>query len=418
MNKLKEHMKLIIEKIISTSKPDKSVEKTLNDILSKQELNNITLIAIGKAAWRMAKAAKDTLKDKIKSGIVITKYNHSEGEIEGIEIYEAGHPVPDENTIRATQRVLDMTKNLSEKDTVLFLVSGGGSALFEIPADGITLEEIQDLTNQLLKSGANIIEINTIRKHLSKVKGGRFAQHVYPAKVISLILSDVLGDRLDSIASGPAYPDSSTSQQALEIIKKYNIKVSEKIIEALKNETPKELTNVESHIIGSVKIACETAKNTAEELGYNTILLTTNLSCEAREAGKFLASIAKEILENDRPVKKPCAVILGGETVVHVKGTGKGGRNQELALSFAIEIEGMENVTLCSFGTDGTDGPTDAAGGIVDGETCQKIRQAGYSPEVFLENNDAYNALKISGDLLITGSTGTNVNGVIVMLIG
>ncbi|MGC9797378.1 glycerate kinase [Fervidobacterium riparium] len=418
MNKLKEHMKLIIEKIISTSKPDKSVEKTLNDILSKQELNNITLIAIGKAAWRMAKAAKDTLKDKIKSGIVITKYNHSEGEIEGIEIYEAGHPVPDENTIRATQRVLDMTKNLSEKDTVLFLVSGGGSALFEIPADGITLEEIQDLTNQLLKSGANIIEINTIRKHLSKVKGGRFAQHVYPAKVISLILSDVLGDRLDSIASGPAYPDSSTSQQALEIIKKYNIKVSEKIIEALKNETPKELTNVESHIIGSVKIACETAKNTAEELGYNTILLTTNLSCEAREAGKFLASIAKEILENDRPVKKPCAVILGGETVVHVKGTGKGGRNQELALSFAIEIEGMENVTLCSFGTDGTDGPTDAAGGIVDGETCQKIRQAGYSPEVFLENNDAYNALKISGDLLITGSTGTNVNDVIVMLIG
>ncbi len=418
MNKLKEHMKLIIEKIISTSKPDKSVEKTLNDILSKQELNNITLIAIGKAAWRMAKAAKDTLKDKIKSGIVITKYNHSEGEIEGIEIYEAGHPVPDENTIRATQRVLDMTKNLSEKDTVLFFVSGGGSALFEIPADGITLEEIQDLTNQLLKSGANIIEINTIRKHLSKVKGGRFAQHVYPAKVISLILSDVLGDRLDSIASGPAYPDSSTSQQALEIIKKYNIKVSEKIIEALKNETPKELTNVESHIIGSVKIACETAKNTAEELGYNTILLTTNLSCEAREAGKFLASIAKEILENDRPVKKPCAVILGGETVVHVKGTGKGGRNQELALSFAIEIEGMENVTLCSFGTDGTDGPTDAAGGIVDGETCQKIRQAGYSPEVFLENNDAYNALKISGDLLITGSTGTNVNDVIVMLIG
>jgi len=417
MNKLKSDLLYLVKNVIDTSLPDKAVSKKLDDILSKQEINDLILIAIGKAAWRMAKAAKDTLGDKIKSGIVITKYNHSEGEIEGIEIYEAGHPVPDENTIYATQRVLDMTKNLSEKDTVLFLVSGGGSALFEIPSDGITLEEMQDLTNQLLKSGANIVEINTIRKHLSKVKGGRFAQHVYPAKIISLILSDVLGDRLDSIASGPAYPDSSTSHQAMEIIKKYNIKVSEKIIGALKNETPKELTNVESHIIGSVKIACETAKNTAEELGYNTILLTTNLSCEAKEAAKFLASIAKEILESDRPIKKPCAVILGGETIVHVKGTGKGGRNQELALSFAIEIEGMENIALCSFGTDGTDGPTDAAGGIVDSETCKKIRQSGFSPEALLDNNDAYNALKISGDLLITGPTGTNVNDVIVMLL-
>ncbi|MFN4268852.1 MAG: glycerate kinase, partial [Fervidobacterium pennivorans] len=264
---------------------------------------------------------------------------------------------------------------------------------------------------------ANIVEINTIRKHLSKVKGGRFAQHVYPAKVLSLVLSDVLGDRLDTIASGPAYPDSSTSQQAIDVIEKYKLKVSNDILNALKEETPKELPNIETYIIGSVKVSCDKAMEKARELGFNTIILTTQLNCEAKEAGRFLAAIGKEILENNRPIPKPAAVILGGETVVHVKGNGKGGRNQELALSFAIEIEGLEKIALCSFGTDGTDGPTDAAGGIVDGQTCEKIRKAGYSPEKLLENNDSYNALKIANDLLITGPTGTNVNDLIVMLV-
>lgn len=411
---MREKLKAIINEVINEVLPDKAVKNKLKELNVQSE---VILVSIGKAAWRMANAAKEVLGDRIKKGIVITKYKHSEGPIEGIEIYEAGHPTPDENTIKATKRALEIASNLSENDTVLFLVSGGGSALFEMPKDGISLSEMQDLTNQLLKSGANIIEINTIRKHLSKVKGGRFAQHVYPAKVLSLVLSDVLGDRLDTIASGPAYPDSSTSQQAIDVIEKYKLKVSNDILNALKEETPKELPNIETYIIGSVKVSCDKAMEKARELGFNTIILTTQLNCEAKEAGRFLAAIGKEILENNRPIPKPAAVILGGETVVHVKGNGKGGRNQELALSFAIEIEGLEKIALCSFGTDGTDGPTDAAGGIVDGQTCEKIRKAGYSPEKLLENNDSYNALKIANDLLITGPTGTNVNDLIVMLV-
>ncbi|WP_448378891.1 glycerate kinase type-2 family protein [Fervidobacterium sp.] len=421
---LREDIKTIIEKVKQEILPDNAVKMWLEKNISKfQDLKgNLYIVAIGKAAWRMAKTANDVLRkrinDKVIHGVVVTKYNHSEGDIENFEIYEAGHPVPDENTIIATERVLELTSNLKEDDTVLFLISGGGSSLFEVPMGGITLEEIQQLNEQLLKTGANIVEINTVRKHLSRVKGGRFAQHVYPAKMISLVLSDVLGDRLDSIASGPAYPDGTTSQQALEVLKKYNITVSDKILDALAQETPKELSNVETFIIGSVKVACVSAEKVASELGYNTLVLTTTLDCEAKEAGRFLASIAKEIKNNNRPIGKPAAIILGGETVVKVKGSGKGGRNQELALSFALGIEGLENVVLCSFGTDGTDGPTDAAGGIVDGQTAQKIRKVGLSPENFLENNDSYNALKIAGDLLLTGPTGTNVNDLIVMLVG
>ncbi|HOJ94250.1 MAG TPA: glycerate kinase, partial [Fervidobacterium nodosum] len=343
---MREKLKVIINEVINEVLPDKAVKNKLKELNVQSE---VRLVSIGKAAWRMANAAKEVLGDRIKKGIVITKYKHSEGPIEGIEIYEAGHPTPDENTIKATKRALEITSNLSENDTVLFLVSGGGSALFEMPKDGISLSEMQDLTNQLLKSGANIVEINTIRKHLSKVKGGRFAQHVYPAKVLSLVLSDVLGDRLDTIASGPAYPDSSTSQQAIDVIEKYKLKVSNDILNALKEETPKELPNIETYIIGSVKVSCDKAMEKAREFGFNTIILTTQLNCEAKEAGRFLAAIGKEILENNRPIPKPAAVILGGEAVVHVKGNGKGGRNQELALSFAIEIEGLEKIALCSF---------------------------------------------------------------------
>ncbi|AFG35556.1 putative glycerate kinase [Fervidobacterium pennivorans DSM 9078] len=421
---LREDIKRIIEKVKQEILPDSTVKFWLEKNISKfQDLKgNLYDVAIGKAAWRMAKATNEMLRerisDKVIHGVVVTKYNHSEGSIENFEIYEAGHPIPDENTLIATKRVFELTNNLKESDMVLFLISGGGSALFELPMEGITLEEIQQLNEQLLKSGANIVEINTVRKHLSKVKGGRFAQHVYPAKIISLVLSDVLGDRLDSIASGPAYPDATTSQQAIEVLRKYNITVSDKILKALEQETPKELSNVETFVIGSVKVACESAEKVASELGYTPLILTTTLDCEAKEAGRFLASIAKEIKNYDRPVKKPAAIILGGETVVKVRGNGKGGRNQELALSFALAVEGLENVVLCSFGTDGTDGPTDAAGGIVDGQTAQKIRKVGLSPENFLENNDSYNALKIAGDLLLTGPTGTNVNDLIVLLVG
>ncbi|MEN3009240.1 glycerate kinase [Pseudothermotoga sp.] len=404
----------IVQSAIEHALPDNAVRQKLERI----ELSNVVLVAIGKAAWRMAKAAKGVLKNEIKKGIVITKDGHGEGEIDGIEIYEAGHPVPDENTIKATERALQLVKNLTQNDTVLLLISGGGSSLFEKPKGSITLEQLQKLTDQLLKSGANIEEINAVRKHLSEVKGGRFAQKVFPARVVCLILSDVLGDKLDVIASGPAHPDSSTSQQALEILKKYSISVDENILKELSEETPKDLSNVESHIIGSVKIACEKAVEVAKSLGYNSTILTTNLDCEAKEAGFFIASIAKEMILHDRPLKKPCALVLGGETVVRVKGKGKGGRNQELALSAAIKIAGLENIVICSVGTDGTDGPTDAAGGLVDGRTVERIKKAGFDPMKFLEENDSYNALKIAKDLLVTGPTGTNVNDLILILAG
>ncbi|RAO99122.1 glycerate kinase [Petrotoga sp. 9PW.55.5.1] len=407
LRNLREDAFKIINKSIESVLPDKAVKEEV------EKLNlsgNVYLVAIGKAAWRMAKAAKDFLKDKIEEGIVITKYGHSQGQIEGLKIYEAGHPVPDENTIKATEKVVELVKKLNEKDTLLFLVSGGGSALFELPAEEISLEDLKRTTDLLLKSGANIVEINTIRKHLSQVKGGKFAKLVEPAKIYSLVLSDVLGDRLDSIASGPAYPDSTTVQDVERIVEKYRLNLPEHVISALKNETPKELNNVETRIVGSVSRVCENAQEVAKSLGYSTLILTTTLDCEAKEAGSFLASIAKEVKEKNRPLEKPCAIILGGETVVHVRGKGIGGRNQELALSAARGISNYEDVVIVSVGTDGTDGPTDAAGGIVDGMTVQRLEENGINIEDVIDNNDSYHALQSIDGLVITGPTGTNVN--------
>ncbi|PNR96203.1 glycerate kinase [Petrotoga sp. 9PWA.NaAc.5.4] len=407
MKNLGEDAIRIINNSIESVLPDKAVREEIE----KLNFNgNVYLVAIGKAAWRMAKAAKDSLGDKIKDGIVITKYGHSKGKIEGLKIYEAGHPIPDENTINSTKKVVELVMNLGQEDTILFLVSGGGSALFELPVEGISLEELKKMTDLLLKSGANIVEINTIRKRLSQVKGGKFAKLVEPAKIYSLVLSDVLGDRLDSIASGPAYPDSTTVKDVEEIIDKYKLNLSEHVINALKKETPKELNNVETRIIGSVSKVCESAEKIAKSLGYNTLILTTTLDCEAKEAGSFLASIAREVKEKNRPLKKPCAVILGGETVVHVKGKGVGGRNQELVLSAAKGIVNYEDIIIVSVGTDGTDGPTDAAGGIVDGMTVKRLIEKNIDIEEVLNNNDSYHALQSIDGLVITGPTGTNVN--------
>ncbi len=404
----------IINGAIKAVLPEIAVRKQL------QMLNlphQITIVAIGKAAWRMASAAYTELGDRVKQGIVITKYDHSLGNLPGLEIYEAGHPLLDAKGIAATQRALAMTQNLTERDTVLFLVSGGGSALFEDAADGVTLADLMQVNSLLLKCGANIVEINTIRKHLSKVKGGRFAQHVQPARVVTLVLSDVLGDRLDSIASGPAYPDSTTSTEALEIGQKYQLNLPDSILTALRQETPKSADNVETFIIGSVRMACEEAQKVAQSLGYNSLILTTTLEGEAKEVGRFLVAIAKEVLTSNNPVARPGAIILGGETVVQVKGSGLGGRNQELALAAAIGLAGLEGVVITSVGTDGTDGPTDAAGGIVDGDTIARLAAKGISPSQALDNNDAYHALLASGDLLRTGPTGTNVNDLALVLV-
>ena len=406
--KLRNDIDYIVENTIKEVLPDEAVTRALNNFSYGK--GKVILVAAGKAAWQMAAAAKKVLK-RLDGGIVITKYDHVKSDIEGIQCFEAGHPVPDQNSFDATKKAIELVEGLSEDDTVIFLLSGGGSALFELPL--ISGEELQDITKQLLASGADIVEINTIRKRLSKVKGGRFALACAPAKVFSIVLSDIVGDPLDMIASGPAYPDFSTCDEAKEIVRKYNIKLSKEAEELLDKETPKELNNVETHITGSVRELCRAAASNSGKLGYKPIILTDELCCEAREAGSFLASIAKtKAKDNER-----LAIIAGGETVVHLTGTGKGGRNQELALSAAIGIAGNRGIAVASVGSDGTDGPTDAAGGYVDNETYQELQAKGINIHDVLKDNDAYNALKAVDGLIITGATGTNVNDVAIALI-
>lgn len=359
----------------------------------------------------MAKAASELLGESIDDGVVITKYDHSQGELPNIRIYEAGHPIPDDNSFAATEQAIQLVSDLSPEDLVLFLISGGGSALFEKPL--IPKEILEELTKQLLASGADIVETNTIRKRLSAVKGGKFAKLCEPAQVFSVVLSDIIGDPLDMIASGPAYPDNSTCEQALDIVRKYNITISKEVEELLRTETPDTIINVKTMITGSVTQLCAAAEKTCRELGYEPVVLTASLNCQAREAGSFMASIAQYYNSTD----KSLAFIAGGETVVHLKGKGKGGRNQELALSAAQGIAGLDNVAVFSIGSDGTDGPTDAAGGYVDNNTENILTQKGISIFDVLENNDAYNALKQCDGLIITGPTGTNVNDLSVLLV-
>lgn len=407
-NKLRKISDAIIQKSIKSVLPEEAVRKAMAEI--QFQPGKIILVAVGKAAYAMAKESVNCY-DQIDKGIVITKYQHVKGKLKHIDCYEAGHPVPDQNGYTATEKTLEMVQHLKENDNVLFLLSGGGSALFERPK--ITLRELQYITEQLLSCGADITEINTVRKHLSYVKGGNFAKICYPAHVYSIILSDVIGNPLDTIASGPAYPDSTTSEEALKILQKYKIEVSDEAISRIQEETPKELSNVTTYITGSVKDLCENAKSICESMGYETEVLTDCLDTEAKEAGRFLGSIA---LTHCNEYKK-MAFIAGGETIVHIHGSGKGGRNQELALSAADVIKGKKNVAVFSVGSDGTDGPTDAAGGYVDGYTFDELKNKGISINEVLMNNDSYNALKASNGLIITGPTGTNVNDLCVILI-
>jgi len=411
--KLRKDGIVIAEKAIQGVLPESGVTRGLKYL---EAGGNIYVVSVGKAAWRMAKAASEEIGERIRNGIVLTKYDHSMGPISGFEILEAGHPLPDANSEKGTLRITEMVSSLESEDTVLFLLSGGGSALFEKPAPGISLTDITGITEDLLACGADIVEINTVRKRLSSVKAGRFARMVEPASVYTIVLSDVLGDRLDSIASGPASADITTAEDAFGILEKYDLQVSGRIRQALSIETPKELHNVKTVITGSVRSLCEKAQAVALSLGYHAAVFATTLDCEAREAGRFISSLAREEIENRRPLDLPCALIMGGETVVHLRGNGKGGRNQETVLSAAIGIRGLEEIVIVSAGSDGTDGPTDAAGGIVDGASADRMEKRGFSPLESLERNDSYNALKASGDLFITGPTGTNVNDLIVVL--
>jgi hydroxypyruvate reductase len=405
---LRKNADAIVASSIRAVQPDEAVARALN---GRAFSGRIVLVAAGKAAWQMAKAAHDCLGDRIDSGVVVTKYDHVMGPIANFVCCEAGHPVPDENSFAGTQKALDLVMDLKPEDTVLFLLSGGGSALFEKPL--VSGPVLQDITGQLLACGADIVEINTIRKRLSAVKGGRFAQLCAPAQVFSIVLSDILGDPLDMIASGPACPDASTCQQAQAIAKKYQLKLTAEAEILLGQETPKTLDNVTTMINGSVRELCGAAAKACEALGYEPVVLTDQLCCQAKEAGSFLASILKSHAGSG----KRLAFIAGGETVVQLTGKGKGGRNQELALAAAIGIDGIPGAAVFSVGSDGTDGPTDAAGGYVDHTTAGKLRDQRIEIFDVLRNNDAYHALEKVNGLIITGPTGTNVNDVAVALL-
>ena len=407
-HKLHEQALDIVTASLTAVLPDRAVQRALERFTPGP--GRTLLVAAGKAAWQMAHAAVAVL-GRVDGGLVVTKYGHVRGSIPGVVCCEAGHPVPDENGFAATERALELVRNLTADDTVLFLLSGGGSALLEKPL--LPAAELQDITRQLLASGADIVEINCIRKRLSAVKGGRFAQACAPARVYSIILSDIVGDPLDMIASGPAYPDSSTCAQARAIAARYGLRLSPLARELLDRETPKTLDNVTTRVTGSVRELCAAAAAQCRTLGYETVLLTDCLNCEAREAGRFLASVLRTHAGSGRRL----AFVAGGETVVHLTGNGLGGRNQELALGAAVGLQGLENAAVFSVGSDGTDGPTDAAGGYVDGSTLQALRDKGLDPVTVLRQNDAYHALRAVDGLLITGPTGTNVNDVAVALL-
>ncbi len=417
MESLRLDAKEIMAESIAAVLPESSVEKAINNMNMKEK---IIVIAIGKAAWNMACAAQKKLKNRIVKGLIITKYGHSKGNIESFEMIESGHPLPDENSIYAARKAIDLVSSMDGDTTLLMLFSGGGSSLFELPLEGISLKDIVDITEMLLKRGANIDEINAVRKHLSAVKGGRFAEFRRDIDIRAVILSDVIGNAADIIASGPVTSDGSTAEEALGVLEKYNIYFEQAILDAISIETPKSIKNCEYVVTGSVEILCEAAVESCLKKGYRPLLISSAIVDEARHVGKQISEIAKQVhavIPQSENKDTGIALIAGGETIVKVIGSGKGGRNQEAALAAAIELEGHEDIVFFSIGSDGTDGPTDAAGGLVDGLTIKRIEASGMDAFEELNMNNAYNALKSANDLIMTGPTGTNVNDLMMALI-
>ncbi|MDH4138212.1 MAG: glycerate kinase, partial [Anaerolineae bacterium] len=379
----------------------------------------------GKAGSPMVAAIEETLGQRITAGLVNVKHGYlppEAADVQRVEIVEAGHPTPDEAGRRGAERMVEMLSDLTEKDLVICLISGGGSALMTLPQPTISLADVQALTGALLRCGATINEINAVRKHISRIKGGQLARLIHPAQVVSLILSDVVGNPLDVIASGPTVPDTTTFAQAYGVLEKYDLldKVPASIVEHLAAgvagkmaETPKEgetvFATVYNLIVGSNEIAAWAALSRARELGFNTQLLSTYVEGEAREVAKVLAAIAKEMAQSGWPIPRPACLVVGGETTVTIAGEGKGGRNQEMALAAALAIQGWEDVMVVTLATDGTDGPTDAAGGIATGETIAWARELGLHPERYLADNDSYHFFEALGELIVTGPTNTNV---------
>ena len=440
MTELREAANHILLSAIEAVKPDQLIRQKIglkNDILKIEdqqfklnEYNRIYVIGAGKASAVMAREMENMLGERIFYGVISVKYGHGRA-CRKLRILEAGHPILDENGIQAASQILQIAKDANEDDLVLCLLSGGGSALLEKPPEGVLLADLQKLFNLLLSCGANIEEMNIVRRHLSMIKGGQLARAISPATCINLILSDVIGDPLESIASGPTAPDPATFQDAWGIIEKYKlgdllpVSIKEYLEKGLKSEIPDTLKEgdavfkkVHNFILGNNLGALKTAQKTAEDLGFNSIILSSRVQGEAREVAKVTAAVAQEIIHRDIPLPRPACVLIGGETTVTLKGKGKGGRNQELALSALIAMRNVDgHYLIASCGTDGTDGPTDAAGGMVDPEIWDRVRESGLLPEKFLENNDAYTFLEQTGGLIKTGPTGTNVMDIILVLI-
>ncbi len=389
------------------------------------DFQNIYVVGAGKASASMAAALEGLLGRRITGGLINTKYGHSEP-LRRIECHESGHPVPDRNGETGAARIAEIAEGAGANDLVICLISGGASALMPLPAPPVTLDEKQKTTRLLLECGANIHEINCVRKHISLIKGGQLARLAYPAAVLSLILSDVMGDHPDVIGSGPSVPDRSTLADAAAIFEKYGIanRVPPGVRKRLHSqlaETPKPgdrvFKRVQNLIVGSNRLAVDAAAREARSLGFRTMVLSTFLEGEAREVARVHAAVAKEIRAMRRPIRPPACVISGGETTVTIRGNGLGGRNQEFALAAALDIAGLEDVVILSGGTDGSDGPTDAAGAVVDGSTIARAEAAGLNAAQSLKNNDSYHFFEPLGDLIKTGPTGTNVADVQIVLI-
>jgi hydroxypyruvate reductase len=392
--------------------------------------SGVWAIGAGKASAAMAQAVEEVLDDRIGGGLVIVKYDHLVS-LEKIRLLEAGHPTPDENGWRATQELIDLVTGLDRQDLIIFLLSGGGSALLPMPVTPITLAEKMATTDLLLKCGASIQEMNTIRKHLSQVKGGQLARLSHPATLISLILSDVVGDPLDVIASGPTVGDPTTFEDCLEVLDRYALmgelpaSVESHLQAGLEGkipETPKPgdpiFTQTTSILVGTNLQALKAAAAEAEKLGYASLILSSLIEGDTAAAAHLHTALIREIIRSGNPLPRPACLISGGETTVVVRGKGKGGRNQEFALEAALDLEGLEGVCLLCGGTDGTDGPTDAAGAVVDGDTVARAQAKGLNPREFLKDNDSYHFFQLLDDLLITGPTNTNVMDLRVALIG
>ncbi len=396
--------------------------------LDPRGFRRVWVVGFGKASVPMARAVEDVLGDRVTAGVVVTKHGHG-GPLRRIQVLEASHPLPGPDGEAAARRVVDLLRAAGEEDLVLCLISGGGSALLPLAAEGLSLDDKVQVTDLLLRGGATIEEVNAVRKHLSGVKGGQLARTAYPARVVGLVVSDVLGNPLDAIASGPFSPDPTTYADAVRVLQRYGLwdRVPGAVRERLQGgaagelpETPKPgdpvFERVSLHVVASVADAVEGARAEAERLGYRTLVLTTWLEGEAREVGRLAAALAREEALCDRPARKPACLVMGGETTVTVRGEGRGGRNQELALAAAVALEGLDGVLVATLATDGTDGPTDAAGAFADGSTVARGRRLDMEAEQYLARNDSYPFFDRLGDLIRTGPTGTNVNDLVVVL--